>query len=190
MGELASHERYANFYTDFAFKKLFGTEANKECLISFLNALFDGKEEISDLTYLNVEHFGAAASERKAVFDVLCENPQGEKFLIEMQKAVFKRFFEQAEIANFSQEERRDYRESQKDFWDLFAVTETAEKKGRAEGRAEGLAEGEAIGLEKGEAIGVEKRNVQIARNLKAMCLNSEQIAQATGLTIDEINGL
>lgn len=31
MGELASHERYANFYTDFAFKKLFGSEANKEC---------------------------------------------------------------------------------------------------------------------------------------------------------------
>lgn len=95
---------------------------------------------------------------------------------------MFKRFFEQAEIANFSQEERRDYRESQKDFWDLFAVTETAEKKGRAEGRAEGLAEG--------EAIGVEKRNVQIARNLKAMGLNSEQIAQATGQTIDEINEL
>lgn len=67
MGELKPHERYANFYTDFTFKKLFGTEANKECLISFLNALFNGKEEIKDLTYLNVEHLGPAASERKAV---------------------------------------------------------------------------------------------------------------------------
>ena len=26
------HERYINFYTDFAFKKLFGTEVNKELL--------------------------------------------------------------------------------------------------------------------------------------------------------------
>lgn len=81
IGTMDIRERYVNFYTDFAFKKLFGTEVNKECLISFLNALFDGEEEISDLTYLNVEHLGPAASERKAVFDVLCENPQGEKFL-------------------------------------------------------------------------------------------------------------
>ena len=36
----ALQERYVNFYTDFAFKKLFGTEANKELLISFLNSLF------------------------------------------------------------------------------------------------------------------------------------------------------
>ena len=33
--------RYINFYTDFAFKKIFGTEANKDLLISFLNGLFN-----------------------------------------------------------------------------------------------------------------------------------------------------
>ena len=48
-------ERYVNFYTYFGLKKLFGTEANKELLISFLNALLDGKENIKDLTYLNAE---------------------------------------------------------------------------------------------------------------------------------------
>ncbi|MBR4533619.1 MAG: PD-(D/E)XK nuclease family transposase, partial [Bacteroidaceae bacterium] len=31
-------ERYINPYTDFGFKKLFGTEMNKDLLISFLNA--------------------------------------------------------------------------------------------------------------------------------------------------------
>lgn len=87
MGISASQERYVNFYTDFAFKKLFGTEVNKELLISFLNSLFDGREVIKDLKYLNGEHLGHVASERKAVFDVYCENEQGEKFLIEMQKA-------------------------------------------------------------------------------------------------------
>jgi len=35
------HERYVNFYTDFAFKKLFGTEVNKELLRSFLNSLLN-----------------------------------------------------------------------------------------------------------------------------------------------------
>ncbi len=39
-----SQSRYVNFYTDFAFKKLFGTEANKDLLLSFLNS--EGKEAI------------------------------------------------------------------------------------------------------------------------------------------------
>ena len=90
-------ERYVNFYTDFAFKKLFGTEANKDILISFLNSLLDGKEEITDLTYLNSEHLGTTEFDRKAVFDVYCENEKGEKFLIEMQKAE-QQFFKDRSI--------------------------------------------------------------------------------------------
>ena len=80
-------DRYVNFYTDFAFKKLFGTESNKELLISFLNSLLDGQEVIADLTYLNNEQLGRLAGDRKAVFDVFCENERGEKFIVEMQKA-------------------------------------------------------------------------------------------------------
>lgn len=91
------YERYVNFYTDFAFKKLFGTEANKDMLISFLNSLLDGKEEIKDLTYLNSEHLGTTEYDRKAVFDVYCENEKGEKFLIEMQKAE-QQFFKDRSI--------------------------------------------------------------------------------------------
>lgn len=41
--------RHVYFYTDFAFKKLFGTESNKDLLISFLNALLSGKETIDDI---------------------------------------------------------------------------------------------------------------------------------------------
>lgn len=44
MGTEGIIERYVNFYTDFAFKKLFGTEMNKDLLISFLNALLQGRE--------------------------------------------------------------------------------------------------------------------------------------------------
>ena len=53
-----TQERYINPYTDFGFKKLFGTEMNKDLLISFLNALFSGHEVVRDVTYLNGEHFG------------------------------------------------------------------------------------------------------------------------------------
>ena len=81
-------DRYVNFYTDFAFKKLFGTEINKDLLISFLNALLQGREEIKDISYLNTEHLGLGTQEydRRAVFDVYCTNERGEYFLVEMQK--------------------------------------------------------------------------------------------------------
>ena len=268
------HERYANFYTDFAFKKLFGTDANKDLLISFLNSLFDGREVIKDLHYLNSEHLGASAKDRKSVFDVYCETENGEKILIEMQKAsqkyfidrsiyystfpiqeqaqkgdwdfrlnkvytigilnftfdeqdlsemhhevmlmdtvrkevfydkltyiylempkfhkeeaelvtlfdkwmyaiknlaflmerpkalqelVFQRFFEQAEIANFTPTERYDYRESQKDSWDLYAITETA----------------------------VENKSKEIAGKMKSKGFAVTEISEMTGLPVEEIN--
>ena len=86
MGTEGIRDRYVNPYTDFGFKLLFGTAMNKELLISFLNSLLHGREVIKDVTFLNAEHLGTQEYDRKAVFDVYCENEQGEKFLVEMQK--------------------------------------------------------------------------------------------------------
>ena len=91
------YERYINFYTDFAFKKLFGTEINKDLLISFLNALLQGREEITEITYLNTEHLGTQEYDRRAVFDVYCKNEKGEHFLVEMQKGE-QQFFKDRSI--------------------------------------------------------------------------------------------
>jgi predicted transposase/invertase (TIGR01784 family) len=78
-------ERYINPFTDFGFKKLFGTEFNKELLIDFLNQVLGERERINDLTYLNTENLGNAETDRKAIFDLFCENEIGEKFIIELQ---------------------------------------------------------------------------------------------------------
>lgn len=81
-------ERYINPYTDFGFKKLFGTAMNKELLISFLNALLEGKEKpITDIHYLNTEHLGEYAGNRNSIFDVYCQAEDGSHFIVEMQKA-------------------------------------------------------------------------------------------------------
>ena len=329
--------RYINFYTDFAFKKFFGTEANKEFLISFLNALLElnGEKEIADLTYLNTEQLGFSNNERRAVYDVYCTTKEGERFIVEMQKAkqenfrdralyyssfaiqdqgqkgtknntvywdyklspvyvigildfvmddspekvdhlitkvqlmddtyevfnknlnfifiempkfrkeeseletfmdkwlyaiknlgklddkptalteaIFKRFFEVAEIAAFSKTERYDYEENLKNCNDWFSVMNTAKKdgleegeaigieKGRAEGRAEGedigLQKGEAIGLQKGEAIGVEKGRAEgealgilkTAKKMKEEGLDVNVISRLTNLSVDKIEKL
>ena len=77
-------EKYINPYTDFGFKKLFGTEMNKDLLISFLNALLKGQQTIKDVRYLPTEHFGIYGN-RRAIFDVYCEDENGGKFIVEMQ---------------------------------------------------------------------------------------------------------
>ena len=89
-------ERYINPYTDFGFKKLFGTEMNKELLISFLNALFNGKENIKDIRYLPSERFGIYGN-RRAIFDVYCENENGDNFIVEMQNA-YQQFYKDRSV--------------------------------------------------------------------------------------------
>jgi hypothetical protein len=74
---VANTERYINPFTDFGFKKLFGTEFNKELLIDFLNQVLSDKEKILDLSYLNNEQLGIIEADRKAIFDLYCENEKG-----------------------------------------------------------------------------------------------------------------
>jgi predicted transposase/invertase (TIGR01784 family) len=81
-------DKYISPFTDFGFKKLFGTEPNKDLLIDFLNELLRQDEgEIRDLTYLSNEQLGRRIADRKAIFDIYCENEKGEKFIVELQKA-------------------------------------------------------------------------------------------------------
>ena len=299
-----TRERYINPYTDFGFKKLFGTEMNKDLLISFLNALFNGrKQEISDVQYLNAEHLGDGYGDRRAVFDVYCMAKDGSRFIVEMQKAeqeyfkdrsiyystfaireqavkgrewdyhlddvctvgvlnfefphgeypadsycheiklkdvednhvfydkltflylempkftktedeletmfdkwmfvlrnlgrllerpkalqdrIFQKLFEQAEIARYSESERRQYEESKKVFWDNYSVMKTARDKGVREGLAKGLAKGRA----EGRAEGVLKEKTETVRRLQAMGLTIEQTAQGVGISVDEVKKL
>ncbi len=345
--------KYINPYTDFGFKKLFGTPLNKDLLISFLNALFDKakdirRDKIVDVQYLNTEQLGRTEADRKAVFDVYCQTKKGAKFIVEMQNAfqdffkdrslyyasfplrdmakkdtkdekwnyelqplytvgilnfvfkdeeqtdkdgkpikgskviqeesddefrhdvmlvdvtnnnkvfynklvftylempkykktieqcktlydkwifvlknlsrllerpkelqerIFKRVFEQAEIARYTPEEHLAYQESLKNYWDFGSVESSAINtgirrgraqglaEGRAQGRIEGLAEGRAQGriegrkegIEKGRAEGEHQAKLALARSMKADNIPIETIVKYTGLTIDEINKL
>jgi len=80
-------DKYIDPFTDFGFKKLFGEECNKDLLLDFLNELLHQKEgKIVSLSYLKSEHLGRSEEDRKAIFDLHCENEKGEKFIVEMQK--------------------------------------------------------------------------------------------------------
>lgn len=79
--------KYFNPYTDFGFKKLFGEEGSKDLLLDFLNQLLPSHHQIKELSFKNPENLAETIDERKAIFDIYCESPTGEKFIVEMQKA-------------------------------------------------------------------------------------------------------
>jgi predicted transposase/invertase (TIGR01784 family) len=79
--------KYFNPYTDFGFKKLFGEEGNKDLLMDFLNQLLPSHHQVVELSFKNPEKVPGTAKERKAIFDIYCQNIKGERFIVEMQKA-------------------------------------------------------------------------------------------------------
>ncbi len=83
----ALQDKYINPLTDFGFKKLFGTEPNKDLLIDFLNELLPDKHKIKELSYTPTGQLGRGEIDRKAVFDLYCTSDSGERFIVEMQKA-------------------------------------------------------------------------------------------------------
>lgn len=84
---MALQDKYINPFTDYGFKKLFGTEMNKDLLIDFLNQVLPERHHIQDLSYTSTEQLGATDVDRKAIFDLYCTSPSGERFIVEIQKA-------------------------------------------------------------------------------------------------------
>ena len=89
-----------------------------------------------------------------------------ERFINPYTDFGFKMLFEQAEIARYSETERRQYEESKKVFWDNYSVLKTAERKG------------------------VLKEKMETVRRLQAMGLTVEQIAQGVDISIEEVKKL
>jgi len=79
--------KYINPFTDFGFKKIFAEEASKPLLFDFLNALLPKNNQIAVLSFKNNEQLGQTEFDRKAIYDLYCENEKGEKFIVELQKA-------------------------------------------------------------------------------------------------------
>ena len=89
--------KYVNPFTDFGFKKIFGEEASKPLLTDFLNSLLPVSNKIKELSFKNTEHLGSVEADRKSLFDIYCEAENGEKFIVELQKAK-QNFFKERTI--------------------------------------------------------------------------------------------
>ena len=105
------------------------------------------------------------------------------------RSAVFQKLEEIVDIASLTKEERMQYDESLKVYRDNLAVKEFNIREGFEKGFEKGREEGRAEGREEGRAEEREK-NFQTIRRLKHMGISIEFIAQAFGMTTEEVNAL
>jgi len=84
---------------DVAFKKIFGTEKNKEILIHFLNDMltFQGNRAIKDVTFLKTIQDPETAANKTSIVDILCKDKKGNQYIVEMQVAKEKGFEKRAQ---------------------------------------------------------------------------------------------
>ena len=87
---------YINPRVDWAFKRIFGTEDTKECLITFLNGVFEGEFVIKDVKHLKTEQTRHQKRERGVIFDVACVTDDGRHIIVEMQKKEQRYFVDRA----------------------------------------------------------------------------------------------
>jgi len=88
-------EKYINPFTDFGFKKIFGDENNTDILKSLINDIlgFEGDRKIKSIIFKNGELLPDTPEDRKAIFDLYCEDERGQNFIVELQK-VYQRYFQ------------------------------------------------------------------------------------------------
>ena len=285
--------QYVDIMTDAGFKAVF---QDKQVTIKFLNAALAGERQIKDITYLDKEIKPEIVENRTIIFDLLCEDVSGAKFILEMQncpqyyffnrgfyylcrmvarqgqigkqwqyrllpiygvyflnfklpeftdfrtdvvlanertgkvfneikmkqiyisfplfslskeecKSSFERWiytlknmnlFEQspfkeeqetflrlldvANVNSLSEKERAIYEENLKNYRDWYATIDYAQTEGIEKGMQEGMQKGMQKGIEKGR----QEEKLQIARKMKEQGLDSELIAQCSGLSVED----
>lgn len=84
---------------DVAFKKIFGSEKNKDILIHFINDIMDfkGKDQIIEVTFLTPIQDPEIAYKKQSIVDVLCKDQKGVQIIVEMQLSPAKGFEKRAQ---------------------------------------------------------------------------------------------
>jgi predicted transposase/invertase (TIGR01784 family) len=123
------------------------------------------------MVFLQLPYFTKEAEKCETLFDRIIYVLKHMDVLKRMpwmaQEAVFQKLASIADVASLSKQERIAYDENLRKYRDTVAVMEGQWLEGHAKGVEEGV--------------------IKIARNLKSMGMSVEDIAKATGLTVEEI---
>jgi predicted transposase/invertase (TIGR01784 family) len=92
-------EKFLDPKNDVAFRKIFGTEKNKDILIQFINDMivFKEKKPIKSVTFLKPIQEPEVIAKKESIVDVLCSDEFGNTYIVEMQVAKEKGFEQRAQ---------------------------------------------------------------------------------------------
>ena len=84
---------------DVAFRKIFGSEKNKDILIHFLNDVltFQERGRIVNITFLKTIQDPETAAKKSSIVDILCTDQNGSRYIVEMQVAKDKGFIKRVQ---------------------------------------------------------------------------------------------
>ena len=201
--------RFIDPRVDWAFKRIFGSEDTKECLITFLNGLFEDELVIKDVTFAKTEKLGLRPDDRGVVFDVYCITNEGKHVIVQLP--LFDKHTE-AEcmdifdcwiyiVKNMNMFEQMPFSEKYPVFRKLAEIGDLRKlSREELELYDEDIKNmrdiyatrkfDEKKGIEIGMAKGMEKEKLATARRLLSMNLSDEQVATATELPLEEIQKL
>ena len=202
--------RFIDPRVDWAFKRIFGSEDTKECLITFLNGLFEDELVIKDVTFAKTEKLGLRPDDRGVVFDVYCITNEGKHVIVQLPLFDKRTEAECMDIfdcwiyivKNMNMFEQMPFSEKYPVFRKLAEIGDLR-KLSREElelydediknmrdiyaTRKFDEKKGIEIGMAKGRAEGMEKEKLATAHRLLSMGLSDEQVATATELPLEEI---
>ena len=188
--------RFIDPRVDWAFKRIFGSEDTKECLITFLNGLFEDELVIKDVTFAKTEKLGLRPGDRGVVSDrmrivylqlplfdkhteaecmdifdcwiyIMKNMNMFEQMPFSEKYPVFRKLAEIGDLRKLSREELELYDEDIKNMRDIYATRKFDEKRGME--------------------IGMAKEKIATAYRLLSMGLSEAQVATATELPLEEI---
>ena len=136
--------------------------------------IFDDK---THKIFYNVKAFEKIANdvETKAFLEYLCKHQPTSKFTDTLERAVYRN--------RNNQNWRKDYMTLA---YNLSLAAEKAAKKAAKKAREEGI----SIGRNEGISLGAQQKAIETAKKFLAMGLSVEQVADGTGLSIEEIEKL
>ena len=106
----------------------------------------------------------------------------------------YEAYFEASAVSNFTPQETLKYDKDMMTERDRINSINYAKQEGREEGREEGLMEGELKGreegLQEGERKGREEERLSNAVNFLHAGVPAETVANATGLSLETVQGL
>ena len=88
--------KFMNPFTDVGFKHLFGREVSKELLLELLRVILGDERSVKRISLLNKEKIPKSLNQKVIIYDILCEDEDGTKFIVEIQNQYQDYFLDRA----------------------------------------------------------------------------------------------